>query len=109
MTSDARSAAIVGLNNEDRQGVLNVVADLEHKIYVLEQQLAASRQLVVDTESGKREAERLLNEEATRADKMAELLQGLQHLLYAGRQAEVARRALTWIERERKSLALLSA
>jgi hypothetical protein len=110
--SDARARVLAAAQErgagELRQVALNEIADLEHRVYMLEQQLTASRQLVLDIDGGKLEAERLLNLEATRGDGLVELLEGVERVLTAGRQAEVARRALAMIQRERSRLAAVA-
>lgn len=110
--SDARARVLAAFSErgegEPRQTALNEIAELEHRLYMLQQQLTASRQLVLDTDGGKREAERLLNLEATRADDLLELLEGVERVLHGGRQAEVARRALAMLEREKPRLTAIT-
>lgn len=74
---NARSRVIRALNEAGvapagRQLVLNEVAELEHR----------------------------LHEEATRADGLAELLEGMHHVLRDDPTAEAAARALRMLERE---------
>lgn len=88
-----------------RQQVLDEVADLEHKLYIAGQRVSWLEGEQAAILSAKGEAERLLNYEAHRAEDLEQLLQGVTHILRDDMSADISRRAIAWIERERAKLA----
>lgn len=97
--SSPRTRVINALNGAGvpaatREMVLAAVSTLEHDVRLADLRTEGAV-------AGREHAEREADECSTRADELAEVLEAVERVLHAGRHAQVARRALSMIERDR--------